>query len=599
KILTRRAAREVLRPSAKRMKERTAGWLVLVGGVLTFIVVTAAAPDRPCTETAPCAPDVGGSLLIGMLAILPFLGWVHVWFAAAAATTMSVALISYDLVNADEAFPLWVPLVGVAYAGGCALLAGTVASRRRPAARRWHDLAEELPPPAPARFLRPPLPAAIASAALLAAGLAGAVWVAGRQAQADDRQRTAEIVAATVRSHPRWDALELALPADARTLTGTWSTEIVDVYDADAYPVGSTVRIAVDDNGLRQLLAEPYDATPWYALVSVLVLLGAGFGWRFAVRALAQRRLFRRPQPVTEVRIRRGHGRVYVYAGQASAPEALIGEIPVRDDIEPAPGAAAEPAVLYGVRAPGEWCTVTLGPVTLSPALALRHVTDRTALAVAEGTGSALHSPARSPGEGAGSREWPELRGWGIALSVTLILGATVAGIAMRERILAALLDVLCTDGGCSPAGMVAAGWATIGLPMLVAGGIYFLAGPSRPALWGLVTAVAALGGGLGVMFIGKGDSARQAAEFHAGHPDMALLFPGFAAALAALLIGAWLGQAIRTLHEKRQARPSRRALTDPDPDPDPDPASRHFLIVIACEVVALIGALAWVTFAA
>lgn len=592
RLLTGRAAREMLRPSAKRMKERTAGWLVLVGGVLTFIVVTVTAPDRPCTEAAPCAPDAAGSFLIGTLAIVPFLGWVHVWFAAVVAVVMSAALMSYDLVNTDEAVPLWVHLVAAAYAGGCLLLAGTVASRHRSAARRRHDLAEGLPAPAPVRSLRPPLRAAIVGAALLAAGLAGAVWGAARQAQADDRQRGAEVVTATVRSHPRWDALELALPdaGGGRGFPGGRPTEIVDVYDATAYPVGSTVRIAVDDSGLRQLLAEPYDATPWYALVSVLVLLGVGLGWRFAVQALAQRRLFRRPQPITEVRIRRGNGRVYVYAGQASAPEAPLGEILVRDDIEPAPGAATEPAVLYGVPAPREWCTVTVGPVTLSPTLPLRHVTDRTALAVAEGTASPPDSRARS----GGPREWPELRGWGIALSVTLILGATVAGIAMRERILSALLDVLCTNDGCNPAAMAAAGWATIGLPMLFAGGIYFLAGPSRPALWGLVAAVAALGNGLGVMFIGKGDSARQAAEFHAGHPDLALLFPGFVAALAALLIGAWLGRAIMTLHEERQVRPSGRALTDSDSDP----ASRHFLIVIACEVVALLGALAWVTFA-
>jgi hypothetical protein len=56
------------------------------------------------------------------------------------------------------------------------------------------------------------------------------------------------------------------------------------------------VSLAVDDRGLEQLLAEPYDATPWYALAVIVALIGVGFGVRFARTAFALRRLFTNPQ---------------------------------------------------------------------------------------------------------------------------------------------------------------------------------------------------------------------------------------------------------------------------------------------------------------
>lgn len=179
-----------------------------------------------------------------------------------------------------------------------------------------------------------------------AAGLACAAWSAARQAQADGQQRAAEIVTATVRSHPDWDTLDLAFP-------GGGADEIVSVYDAAVYPVGSTVRLAVDDRGLRQPLSEPYDASPWYALASVLPARGrflvairrAGIGPAPSLPATAVRHPgARRPRPRC----------VYVYAGQASATDRPKAKFPVRDDIVPAAGEQPEPAVLYGPPAPGE-----------------------------------------------------------------------------------------------------------------------------------------------------------------------------------------------------------------------------------------------------
>lgn len=174
------------------------------------------------------------------------------------------------------------------------------------------------------------------------------------------------------------------------------------------------------------------------------------------------------------------------------------------------------------------------------------------------------------------------MSGTQIALTVALVLGAGMAGISLREQLLTALLDTLCADNGCNPVGMAAAGWGVVGMPILLAGTVYAFVRPGKLALWAFAVAVSLLAGGLG---------ARQAAAFRDSHPELALLNPGFIAALAALFPGAMIARFIPPKSERRRARQARMRRADP--------ASLHFLVIVGCEIAVLVGVLIWVTLAA
>lgn len=220
-------------------------------------VVIVAAPDVPCSEAAPCGPDAPANLILGMFTVLPALHRIHLGFASALAVVAPVALFAYDLSRPDEDFALWGYLLLIGLAAGYARLAGAA---RGP---RWTG------------WRRPAASAVFLVVVLLGGALACVAFSVERQQRADAQQRAAQILSATVRSHSSPE-IELDLPGDRPSIR-------LLVHDDADYPVGSTTRIAVDNRGLRQLVAEPYDASPWFALASALVIVGVGLGWR-AVR---------------------------------------------------------------------------------------------------------------------------------------------------------------------------------------------------------------------------------------------------------------------------------------------------------------------------
>lgn len=239
-------------------------WLLPATAAAIIAVVIVAAPDPPCREASPCGPDAPGNLMLGLFAVLPVLHRVHLGFASAMVVVAPVALFAYDLSRPDGDVALW----------GYLLLAGLVAGYLRLAG--FAALPATARPPRRADWRRPSASAVFVVIVLLGAALACVAFSVERQERADAQQRAAQVLSATVRSHYGSEEIELDLPGDRPSI-------LVMVYDADDYPVGSTTRIAVDDRGLRQLLAEPYDASPWYALASMLATVGVGLGWR-AVR---------------------------------------------------------------------------------------------------------------------------------------------------------------------------------------------------------------------------------------------------------------------------------------------------------------------------
>ncbi|GIG89448.1 hypothetical protein [Plantactinospora endophytica] len=516
---------------------RYARWPAFGAGVLLLFLFGAVIPGSPCTAAAPCGPDRFGNVVIGLVVSIPLLALVRLEFAAAVTATMLVVTLGYELTQTEH-LPFWFYLLLLGYAVACALVARLARGPRRhlAALRDWHGRAERAVPPSPARAPRPPLGTAVAATVLLAAALAVAGWTGLRQAEVDDQQRRAAVVPATVRSHPSWSEVELDFP-DGRPGVR------LSVYDAADYPVGATVDVAVDDAGLRQLVSEPYDLTPWLALVVVLGLLGLGVGWRGTARVRAGRRFFRRPQPISAVRVHQGVDRVYVYAGEGPEVMPLV-EIEVRERLVPTTGAEPGPAILHGVPATGQWCTVTVDGRTLSPARPvllpeptapfLTTRSRRVGVLLRSGRPVPPSRAGRKP-ERAGRRSgWPELTWVGTTLFVLLVLGAIVAGIVFGEPLLWRLADTVCTAEDCSTAALVTVGWAVVGLPLLVLGAAYsVLPAGSRLALAIAAVAVSVLAAGLSVALPDEGYGALRET-----YPELGRLYLGVLAGLGALGLG-------------------------------------------------------------
>ncbi|MGI5147673.1 hypothetical protein ACQEVC_15065 [Plantactinospora sp. CA-294935] len=521
-------------------------WLVrnrkavaLATGLALWAVFVVVIPVAPCTAAAPCGPDRVGNMIVGLVGSAPLLALVRLEFAAVATGTTLVTTLGYELTQAEH-LPPWFYLLLVAYAVGCGLLArrGGSPARYRSGLRQWRERAERAVPARPSRLPRPRLGPAVAAMVLLVAALALAGGSSLRQSQVDAQQRSGEVVTATVRSHPTWGVVELVF-LDGRPV------EVVSVADSADYPVGSTVRIALDDAGLRQLVSEPYDLTPWLALAVLLGATGLGLSWRVAGSALAGRRFFRRPQPVSTVRVHQAVDRVYVYAG--TGPDVLpVAEIEVREDLTPTIGREPGRAVLHGVPVPGQWCTVTVDGRTLSPTRPVLPpeptapwVTNRRrgALPLLRRGPVPSYLPGRHP---AVDRDaWPRLNWVGNSLFVALLLGAVVAGTALSEPLLRRLAYAACTVEECSTAALALTGWTLVGLPLLLIGVTYaVLPRGSHSALGITAVALVALATGLSIAYPAGGYAALRMS-----HPELLLLYPGVLAGLGALLLGRAVGR--------------------------------------------------------
>jgi hypothetical protein len=321
--------------------------LVPAAFVLIVVLVALTRHDPPCSATAPCGPGAVRWVAYGSLAAPPLMVYVHRWAAAVAACCCAVLWLA--------AFSGWVVLLAWAYAG---LLCWVARRRTEPAdppvARR-----KPVAPPSLPFVARPALVLAVAAFAV-AAGLGG--WVRWRQDGAERQQARARIVTGVVRAQLTGDE-----PALRVALAGGGTVRVGSRTPAD-YPVGSAVRLTVDDRGLRQLRSEPYDITPWLALA----VAAAGFGAALLARVARQRRelrlFFATPQPVRAARVVDDFGYVHVLVPAADHRTAvefgidvaeagpLPDELPDDGDVP-----VTVPATLYGEPRAGRWCAVEVG----------------------------------------------------------------------------------------------------------------------------------------------------------------------------------------------------------------------------------------------
>ncbi|MCW2642787.1 MAG: hypothetical protein JWP76_5093 [Dactylosporangium sp.] len=377
-LLTRdvRALRTLTRPNWLR---RALAWIIFVAACVVMGLHNSASPTQSCTDAAPCLPDVPAALTAGLLVAAAVAGFLHARVAAWLASGFAIAVVGYDLLHPALASPEWLYVIDVAFVALC-FGVGKV-DRARPAsgtAMTWLAGVRHERPPAPPHLPRPTVRwgAASVACALVVLGLVAWSWFG--QTGMDGRQRASTTVVGEVTAQVDDVTVRVRLP-DGR-LTD------IDVLDARGHPVGQPLALYTDAAGLHQPVSEPYDLTGWLVLAALAGGVGLACRVRGAERAAGLRALFDQPQPVTQVYVRAGWGRVAVYPADARPGEpaitelrclpmtqALLDAVPADDsDDRQVALLPTRPALLYGVPAPEHWCTVVVDGIAAAPVRPLR-----------------------------------------------------------------------------------------------------------------------------------------------------------------------------------------------------------------------------------
>jgi hypothetical protein len=351
-------ARELRLLGPPYWQRRLLGWALPVAAAVLIGLHANAAPDPVCTPQDPCRPDALGSVMIGLLFAAAVAGFILPGLAAPLGAGFMITLILAERVlHTEPASPVWLYLVDAGFVGLCVLVAA-VSRDRRPTDRALHWLVavrRERPPPVH-DLPRPGRRERFVAQILLVVALACLAWSWFSQRDADAQQQAASRTVAEVVAHPDDGTVQVRLGAE---------TTEVNVLDPDNYPVGSRMDLYVDDRGLRQPVAEPYDATGWVLLAVWLGAMAAQFWIRGVEAGRWPRRLFEEEQPMTEVVVLTGRSSVMVFAGDVRPGEPPVAEIQTL----PVPLARGDfrPATLYGVPAPDHWCTVVVEGVVIPP----------------------------------------------------------------------------------------------------------------------------------------------------------------------------------------------------------------------------------------
>ncbi|MDG6102194.1 hypothetical protein Daura_44305 [Dactylosporangium aurantiacum] len=355
-----------------------------------------------CTDAEPCAPAPFGAVAVGLAFAAPF--------AALASTRVAAGLacgfLATDIVGQltapqPQEQAVWLWLLDAGYAA-LALIVALAAGTRRPGRveAAWTARAEHRTPPGTRPGVRRHgFGWRLAAVALfvVAAGIAAVALAA--QAGAQAQQESARRVAGEVTGHPDEFTVQVRL--------ATGDVARIEVVDVRSHPVGARRTVLVDDEGLRQLAAEPYDATGWLALAVIAAGVGVALLTPAREPGAAMRALFTREQPASRVYVRPAADRVAIYAADARPGEPAVLEMDLEttaedDDHDPTDDhdenndqqeadeddqdddeddqdddeddeddevamTAVRPAVLYGVPAPGHWCAVEVDGRVLVP----------------------------------------------------------------------------------------------------------------------------------------------------------------------------------------------------------------------------------------
>ncbi|MEU6379083.1 hypothetical protein [Streptomyces sp. NPDC046909] len=300
--------------AARWVRARPASWARPLWSVSALLLSVAWAiavePEPVCSEAAPCGPDWGGAVQMGLaVGLLYWLARVPE-LALICAPALAVIVPMGELPGAGGASQAANITVIVAlvfgWAGACERLAAR--SRQRRLAEQASGTRHRLPGPA-GPLGRGVIPTA--AALVLCAMAVGSVVLGLRGIRADDHHavRAVRITGTVVSRGEDWVRVRTD---DARRLT-------VDAAYPEDYRIGSTVAV-LEDGSWRRLVAEPYDAVGWQLLAAAAALPGLSL---LTAGVFARRRaaaLRRGPVPALQVLERLDQdGRTWVYAADDAA----------------------------------------------------------------------------------------------------------------------------------------------------------------------------------------------------------------------------------------------------------------------------------------
>lgn len=225
------------------------GWITFAGALAVFIIgfIGEELHWQPCTVDDPCLPQPIGMTSAGLLIATAFAAFLDAraarWLATAFVAVFAVASI------VELTHVWWVHLGAAVFEG---LLCWLVLWPRDGVRRLRRD--EVLA-----------LKTFSVCLALIAAGTTVA-WAVNQRA-AVEREAAADVVEAEVVAHEEY---HIVVSVDGITVLHVY------VLNPPDYPVGSTVLLLVDADGLAQPVSEPHDADLW------LVAAGATGGLAFA-----------------------------------------------------------------------------------------------------------------------------------------------------------------------------------------------------------------------------------------------------------------------------------------------------------------------------
>jgi hypothetical protein len=381
--LLTRDGRYLATPRQPAWLRRLLVWSPLLAAALVLTVDATTAPDPVCTDATPCAADPFGSVVLGLFIASAVVGLVHAGTAAGLALAFATAEFGYDAVHPETASTWWVHALMIGYIALCLAVARALRPRHGyDVAFDWLARTSYDTPPGPRRLPGTDRRTLLLVAAALAAALLFLAWSVDRQTRADAQQAAAQPVVAEVVGHIDQYTLRVRLPDGQRVP--------LPVLNTAEHPVGGRIAVRVDAAGLRQPVSEPYDASGWLLISVVLAGLAIAVLARSRRDQACARQLFEEAQPVCAVYVCETWDRLAVYPADARPGEPAVAEIRLwRDPGAPPPAALVEatidaedsedasapaprPALLYGVPAPGQWCTVSIDGEVRLPRRPLR-----------------------------------------------------------------------------------------------------------------------------------------------------------------------------------------------------------------------------------
>ncbi|MEU3862369.1 hypothetical protein AB0F03_34390 [Streptomyces sp. NPDC028722] len=289
--------------------------------LITVVWASAATPDRPCGDAAPCGADWLGLAETGLSAGLLYWLVRLPELALIAAPVLAVIVARVELPGSGPVAVAANSSVLLALAFGWAAACARVTARHRQRGRAERAAGVRHSPPQPAvRSRRGIMPV---SAGLVLVGVAAFAVVQGLDGIRADQHhadRAARITATVVGRGAE----------SVRVRTGDGRRLSVSASSPEDHRVGGMVTV-LEDGRWRRLAAEPYDAFGWQLLILAAGLPG---GSMLLTGLLARRRaaaLRRAPAPPLRVLERiDDHGRIWIYAGddEAARSPVLVGRFP-------------------------------------------------------------------------------------------------------------------------------------------------------------------------------------------------------------------------------------------------------------------------------